>query len=91
VNTAWRNARKKLGIEGFHFHDTRHTWASLLIQNGVPKGTVKELDGWKSEKMIERVAHLAPELLAPHAVVLDRVLKAPGKTVELMTVPKRTP
>ena len=91
VNTAWRNALKKSGIEDFHFHDTRHTWASLLIQNGVPKGMIKELGGWKSEKMVERYAHLAPEHLAPHAAVLDRVLKAPGKAVELAPVPKRTP
>jgi integrase len=91
VNTAWRNALKKSGIEDFHFHDTRHTWASLLIQNGVPKGMIKELGGWKSDKMVERYAHLAPEHLAPHAAVLDRVLKAPGKTVELAPVPKRTP
>jgi integrase len=89
VNTAWRNALKKSGIEDFHFHDTRHTWASLLIQNGVPKGMIKELGGWKSDKMVERYAHLAPEHLAPHAAVLDRVLKAPGKTVELAPVPKR--
>ena len=91
VNTAWRNALKKSGIEDFHFHDTRHTWASLLIQNGVPKGMIKELGGWKSDKMVERYAHLAPEHLAPHAAVLDRVLKAPGKTVELAPVPKRSP
>ena len=51
---------------------------------------IKELGGWKSDKMVERYAHLAPEHLAPHAAVLDRVLKAPGKTVELAPVPKRT-
>lgn len=78
VNTAWRNALKKSGIEDFRFHDTRHTWASLLIQNGVPKGMIKEMGGWKTEKMVERYAHLAPEHLAPHAAVLDQVLPAGG-------------
>jgi len=78
VNTAWRNALKKSGIEDFRFHHTRHTWASLLIQNGVPKGMIKEMGGWKTEKMIERYANLAPEHLAPHAAVLDQVMPARG-------------
>jgi integrase len=73
VNTAWRNALKKSGIEDFRFHDTRHTWASLLIQNGVPKGMIKEMGGWKSDSMVERYAHLAPEHLARHAAVLDEI------------------
>ena len=38
VNTAWHNALKKSGIEDFRFHDTRHTWASLQIENGVRRG-----------------------------------------------------
>jgi integrase len=78
VNTAWRNALKRSGIEDFHFHDTRHTWASLLIQNGVPKGMIKELGGWKSDSMVERYAHLAPEHLANYAGVLDPLLGESG-------------
>jgi integrase len=71
---AWRAALKKVGIENFRFHDVRHTWASLLIQNGVPKAMIKELGGWKSEKMVERYAHLATEHLAPYAAVIDQLL-----------------
>lgn len=73
---AWRKALKRAGIDDFRFHDTRHTWASLLIQNGVPKGMIKEMGGWQTEKMVERYAHLAPEHLAPHAAVIDEVLSA---------------
>lgn len=79
VNTAWRNALKKAGIEDFRFHDTRHTWASLLIQNGVPKGMIKELGGWKSDSMVERYAHLAPEHLTGYARVIDGAL---GKAMD---------
>jgi len=82
VNTAWRNALKKSGIEDFRFHDTRHTWASLLIQNGVPKGMIKEMGGWKSDSMVERYAHLAPEHLARHAEVLDALLPLPDSVAK---------
>jgi hypothetical protein len=77
VNTARRNALKKSGIENFRFHDTRHTWASLLIQNGVPKGMIKEMGGWKSVSVVERYAHLASKHLARHAAVLDALLPLP--------------
>jgi integrase len=85
VNTAWRNALKKSGIEDFRFHDTRHTWASLLIQNGVPKGMIKEMGGWKSDSMVERYAHLAPEHLARHAAVLDQIFTVPHDSAPAST------
>jgi integrase len=80
---AWRNALQRVGIDNFRFHDTRHTWASLLIQNGVPQAMIKELGGWKSEKMVDRYAHLAPEHLAPHAAVIDKLL-LPQKKIKLV-------
>ena len=86
VNTAWRNALKKSGIEDFRFHDTRHTWASLLIQNGVPKGMIKEMGGWKSDSMVERYAHLAPEHLARHAAVIDELLRKDVEPTPLQPV-----
>ncbi len=55
---------------------------------GLPAWTHFPMD---IRQVSERYAHLAPEHLAPHAAVLDRVLKAPWKTVELAPVPKRTP
>lgn len=47
---------------------------------GVDLLTVKELGGWRSLKMVERYAHLAPGYL--HAAV-ERLVTPPAGRVEL--------
>ena len=49
-NTAWRAALARAGIEDFRFHDLRHTWASWLIQAGVPLSAL--LEGNPPEKPV---------------------------------------
>jgi len=68
VNTkAWKKALKRAGIEGFRWHDLRHTWASWHVQNGTPLHVLQELGGWKTFAMVKRYAHFAVEHLAPYA------------------------
>ncbi|WP_373796248.1 tyrosine-type recombinase/integrase [Neisseria dentiae] len=67
----WQKALKDAGIRDFRWHDLRHTWASWLIQQGVPLLALKEMGGWEKLDMVMRYAHLAAEHLAPHAGVLD--------------------
>lgn len=64
---AWQAACKTAGLAGFHWHDLRHTWASWHVQNGTPLAVLQELGGWKSIKMVQRYAHLAPSHLAGYA------------------------
>jgi integrase len=52
---------RKAGIANFHWHDLRHTFASLLVMAGVDIRTVQELMGHKTIQVTMRYAHLAPE------------------------------
>lgn len=71
--SAWNGACRRAGIEDFRFHDLRHTWASWLIQSGVPLSVLQEMGGWESIEMVRRYAHLAPNHLTEHAKQIDSI------------------
>lgn len=73
-NNGWRLALARAGIEDFRFHDLRHTWASWLVQAGVPLFVLQEMGGWESLEMVKRYAHLSPTHLAEYACRLDDIL-----------------
>ncbi|EGS8321634.1 phage integrase family protein, partial [Escherichia coli] len=50
------------------------TWASWLIQSGVPLSVLQEMGGWESIEMVRRYAHLAPNHLTEHARKIDDIL-----------------
>lgn len=70
-NRSWNSALKRAGIEDLRFHDLRHTWASWLVQSGVPLSALQEMGGWESIEMVRRYAHLAPNHLTEHARQID--------------------
>ncbi|EMR9275657.1 site-specific integrase, partial [Shigella boydii] len=74
ANTAWKAALRRAGIDDFRFHDLRHTWASWLVQAGVPLSVLQEMGGWESIEMVRRYAHLAPNHLTEHARQIDSIL-----------------
>jgi integrase len=60
---AWNTARCKAGLADLRIHDLRHSFASALVNKGVPIYDVQKLLGHQSIKTTERYSHLAPERL----------------------------
>jgi integrase len=52
-------ARKKAGMKHVHFHDLRHSCASMLINSGVDLYTVGKILGHSSPQTTARYAHLS--------------------------------
>ncbi len=53
-------ADEAIRLRAATFHTTRHTFASWLIQAGVPLAEVEQYLGHSSDHMVRRYAHLAP-------------------------------
>ena len=81
-NKVWKKCLEEAEIGDFRWHDLRHTWASWLIQRGVPMAVLKEMGGWESTKMVERYAHLSSEHLLEHAGILDTIWTHPDHAQE---------
>ncbi|WP_338570554.1 site-specific integrase [Erwinia billingiae] len=73
-NSAWRIGLNRAGITDFRFHDLRHTWASWLVQAGVPLSALQEMGGWESIEMVRRYAHMSPNHLTEHARKIDGMI-----------------
>jgi integrase len=72
-NDHWfKPALKEAGITDYKWHDNRHTFASWLIQDGVPLDRVSRLLGHRGLAMTMRYAHLAPNQLHEDVALLTR-------------------
>jgi len=55
---SWKKALEIAGIDNFHYHDLRHTFASNLLLSGANLKDVKEMIGHSDIKMTDRYSHL---------------------------------
>ena len=46
-----------------------------IAQSGVSLYALKEMGGWESIEMVQKYAHLAPEHLHQHAVMIDDMMQ----------------
>ncbi len=48
---------KRKGIEGYTIHNLRHTYVSILSDEGVDKKYIKEMGGWSSENGVMEIRY----------------------------------
>jgi integrase len=65
----------RAGVERVGWHVMRHTFASWLVQAGVPMRQVQALLGHSTIQMTERYAHLSPATGADAVAALDALAK----------------
>jgi integrase len=58
ITTAFHGASRRAGIEDFHPHDCRHTFATWHYVANRDLGALQRLGGWKSIRMVMRYAHV---------------------------------
>ncbi|KPK77300.1 MAG: hypothetical protein AMJ89_02675 [candidate division Zixibacteria bacterium SM23_73] len=82
---SFENACRRANIEGFTFHDLRHTFASRLVRAGVDLITVKDLLGHYSVKTTERYTHSNREQKRKAVEILskDKGGKRPENVLDL--------
>jgi len=75
IKRYWNKALVAAGIENFHFHDLRHTYASRLVTAGVDLAVLRELLGHADFTMTLRYAHLHPSRLQEAVAILESNLR----------------
>ena len=65
IETAFKAACRRAGIEDFSPHCCRHTWASWHYQANRDLISLMRLGGWRSERNVLRYAHVNVTQLAP--------------------------
>lgn len=58
IKSGFRRAREDAGMPHVHFHDLRHSCASILLSLGVDLYTISKILGHASVRTTERYAHL---------------------------------
>jgi integrase len=72
IFNAWDKARRDAGLPDLRIHDLRHSFASVLVNNGVSIYDVQKLLGHSSIKTTQRYAHLSSATLFRSVAVADQ-------------------
>jgi integrase len=69
----WKTAKENTHIQKFRWHDLRHSAVSRLAASGVNDGTIQEIAGWMSPKMIKKYSHVRAAAMRKAVSVFDNV------------------
>ena len=73
----WVPLRKAAKLEGLHFHDLRHSCASMMLADGVNVKAIQTILGHSTISMtMDTYAHLMPNAQVDAANRFDRLLGA---------------
>jgi len=72
VRTAFENAVTEAKLDGLHFHDLRHSFASWFVMRGGSLQALQTILGHQDIKMTLRYAHLAPDRLRSEMTRTER-------------------
>jgi integrase len=56
-DSAWHALRNAAGLNGFRFHDLRHTVVTDLLEAGEPEHVIEAVTGHLSRRMLEHYSH----------------------------------
>jgi len=71
---AWRRALRLARIEGFRFHDLRHTFASHFAMRRGDLYALAKIVGHSNPKItFDRYAHLSPEFVHAQHGIMDQM------------------
>src|SRR6185436_14190954 len=70
----WDRIRRRAGLADVRLHDLRHSFASFLVNAGIPVYTVQKMLGHSTIRYTERYSHLTSETLSKAAEALDQVV-----------------
>jgi integrase len=75
----WDEIRRLAGLENFHLHDLRHTYASILASHGLSLSVIGGLLGHSDVKTTSRYAHLLDDTLRAATATAGAVIASNGK------------
>ncbi len=73
VKRSFTTACRLAGIDDLHFHDLRHTFATRMIQAGMPIAEVARLLGHSSVQMTYRYSNATAETISRAATLLNQI------------------
>jgi len=78
VFRAWKRLRERAGLDEHTFHDLRHDFGSLLMEQGIPDKVIAELLGHANPAVTRRIYQHASDPMQREAV--ERLAAALGIT-----------